>query len=136
MSEDLEKIKRAIASFNNQIARINAFANLFSIGNLVRVNLENEVTKLEEDRDTLAHSLSHTTDSTLDSQVKTKKDKIGKNDVMLVSRAQEIEKAPGAEILHILKKMDKNSISKPFLISLTAGIPLFILGLVIGLFFS
>jgi len=136
MSENSEKIERAIASFNNQITRISKIANTFSVGNKVRVHLESEIKKLVEDRDTLKDTLSHTADSVLKAQAKTEEVGIKENIRIVLGRADKIEESPDSEMLRILRKLDKNSITKKmtFFISLSAGAVMFVIGVIVGYF--
>jgi len=98
MSVDSEKIKRAVASFNNQITRITTIKDSFPVGNKVRVNLEGVIKKLVEDRDELKNVLSHSTDSVLKDQVKTEKVGIKENVVVLLKKADNVEEVTNEEI--------------------------------------
>jgi len=142
MSVDSDKIKRAISSFNNQITRISKIANTFSVGNKVRVNLESEIVKLVEDRDTLQGTLSPTIDAILKAQVKIEKVGISENVNYILKKVKESDKKTVLmeQILEqqnkhhkeVLAEVRKGRMSKrwAFFISLLAGIT----GLVIGNF--
>jgi len=134
MGVDSEKLNRAIASFNNQITRITKIRDLYPVGNKVRENLEGLIKKLIEDRDTLTHTLSHTTDSFLKNQDKTEKVGIKENVEAVLGRSDKVEQVTNGELKRIILE---NSMSKTmtFLISLGASIVALIIGIVIGKFF-
>ena len=136
MSVDSEKIKRAITSFNNQITRITKIRDSFPVGNKIYENLEVEIKKLVEDRDKLKHISFHLTDSVLKTQAKTEKVGIKENALAVLGKADEVEESPDSEIIRILKKLEKNTISKKmtFCISLCASIIGLAIGIAIGYF--
>ena len=130
MSEDSERIRRAIASFNNQITRITQIKDAFSVGGKVREQLEDEIQKLIGDRDRLQRTLSRPTET----QVITDKVGIKENVVAVLGRANIIDESPDSEVIRILKKLEKNTISKKmtFFISLGASIVGLVIGIAIG----
>jgi len=149
MGVDSEKLKRAIASFNNQITRITKIRDLYPVGNKIRENLEDLINKLIEDR----NGLTHTTDAFLKAQGKTEKVVIKEDVIALVKKSENVEEVNLEKVVEILNKNHKeateilnknheeamneirnNSMSKKmsFSISLAAGVVMLIIGIVIG----
>ena len=133
MSLDPNKIKRAIASFNNQITRITEIKNSFSVGNKVREHLEDEIKKLVEDRNQLQQFL----DKKL-SEVTSDISGIKENIVVVLEKADKVDEVTLEELKDLIlqqnktiEKLEKKSISKKvgFIISLVASV----IGLAIGI---
>ena len=124
MSENSEKINRAITSFNNQITRITTIKDSFTVGSKVREKLEDEIKKLIDDRDRLKKLTG------------IERGGITENVNVVLKRADKIDESPDGEMLSILRKLDKNSITKKmtFFISLSAGAVMFVIGVIVGYF--
>jgi len=141
MSVDSEKIKRAIAAFNNQITRITKIKDSFPKGNKVSEHLEAEIEKLKKDRDELSSftSKSFTDSFTIPEESKTVDETVGitENVVKVIKKAERIEENPNAEILRIVRNLEKSTNWKvAFFISLGVGGFWFVLSLVIIFIFQ
>ena len=141
MGIDKEKIQRGISSFNNQITRITKIKESFPKGNKVREHLEVEIEKLKKDRDKLSSftSKSFTDSFTISEESKTVDETVGitENVVKVIKKAERIEENPNAEILRIVRNLEKSTNWKAaFFISLGAGGFWFVLSIVIIFIFQ
>lgn len=137
MSANSEKIKRGIASFNNQITRITKIKESFSEGNKVREHLEAEIKELIKDRDVLSSftSKSFTDSFTIPKVSKTVDDivifseSVGK----VLKKVKKIDEEPYAEMLRRLTTIEKSTHwKKTFYVSLSASVVGLVIGIAIG----